>query len=59
MSKVAIVWSELEDATGIIFRAYSSDGRLIANTVYDYQVLDPDSIYEAAMKQIDKPLVDR
>ena len=59
MGKIFIDWSELEDATGIIFRAYSSDGRLIADTIYDYQVMDPDSIYAAAMKQINKPLVDR
>lgn len=52
MKDLKVTWAELEDASGINFRAYSSGNEVLVDTVFAYQDVDPDSIFDAAQRMI-------
>jgi len=47
LDHVDIVWSELEDGSGILFDIYSGD-ELLFEQLFDYQDVDPDAVYDSA-----------
>lgn len=53
MKDLKVTWAELEDASGINFRAYSSGNEVLVDTIFAYQDVDPDSIFDAAQRMID------
>ena len=48
LSNVQVVWSELEDGSGLLYSVYSKDHELLFEEVFDYQDVDPDTAYDSA-----------
>ena len=47
LDHVDVVWSELEDGSGMLFDVYSDD-ELLFEEILDYQDVDSDAIYDSA-----------
>jgi hypothetical protein len=49
LEDVNVVWKELDDGSGITF-TISSEDEIIFEELFDYNDVDPDDIYESAIK---------
>ena len=48
LEDVKVVWKELDDGSGITFTIYSDNDEVIFEELFDYNDVDPDSIYDSA-----------
>jgi hypothetical protein len=48
LDQIKVVWSDLEDGSGIMYSVYSEDDELLFEEVLDYQDVDPDAAYDSA-----------
>ena len=48
LDQIKVVWSDLEDGSGIMYSVYSEDGELLFEEVLDYQDVDPDAACDSA-----------
>jgi len=48
LDNVEVIWSELEDGTGMVYEIYSGD-ELLFEELFDYSDVDPDAIYDSAV----------
>lgn len=48
LDKVQVVWTELENGTGLMYSIYSDNKELLFEEIFDYQDVDPDMAYESA-----------
>lgn len=50
LDTVYTVWEEYEGGSGIKFSIYSEDDELLFESVYDYQDVDPDQVFDSAVE---------
>ena len=48
LDMVQTSWEELDSGTGILFTVTSGSGEVLFEEVFDYQDVDPDSVYSSA-----------
>lgn len=48
LDQIKVVWSDLEDGSGIMYSVYSRDDELLFEEVLYYQDVDPDAAYDSA-----------
>lgn len=48
LKNVRIEWDEMNDGSGIKYTIYSYDDEVLFEELFDYQDVDPDTIYDSA-----------
>ena len=48
LDSVYTTWEEYDDGTRIKFTVYSEDDEMLFESVYDYQDVDPDQVFDSA-----------
>ena len=48
LDHLQVVWSELENGSGLLYSVKTDDGELLFEEVFDYQDVDVDAAYDSA-----------
>lgn len=50
LDSVKTIWKEFGDESGIVFTVLSDDNYILFESVFDYNDVDPDNIYDSAIE---------
>ena len=48
LDHLQVVWSELENGSGLLYSVKTDDGEILFEEVFDYQDVDVDAAYDSA-----------
>lgn len=48
LDHLQVVWSELENGSGLLYSVRTDDGEILFEEVFDYQDVDVDAAYDSA-----------